>query len=391
MAKNRSGVGGGFRGGNSEVGRKVGRFCDYLSHRLRAASINSRRNAVGKSSSRRAFSSSPVRFVFVLAAVPVLLLFAGLLLYAHLGDGSPEALEHLKQSSSVTAHLRYLLLQHQATVEFISAAVVLIQLMAIAGAVANWPTVLFAYVVITGLLGTVVGVVGIFGVVFSVLFHGGGSRGGRPNGPPDHSTLFTVLLVVAFILLFYLLTVLGLKLMAYMRRRRDRCCLEDEDYEGRRTKRQYRHSPAARRNGGHKRSTYKSIDAISSPFNSGGGHHEGEVEVDMGGGNGGDNDDDDDDEGDVFDEEDEDGNGDEEMEVQGGGGGGGDNSELSHVYVDSGVPSLSTLLPPPPSKKSQKAVHHHQQGNTSSSSSKQQQQQQQKRASSAASSFAFSI
>ncbi|KAH9397429.1 hypothetical protein TYRP_003745 [Tyrophagus putrescentiae] len=363
MAKNRSGVGGGFRGGNSEVGRKVGRFCDYLSHRLRAASINSRRNAVGKSSSRRAFSSSPVRFVFVLAAVPVLLLFAGLLLYAHLGDGSPEALEHLKQSSSVTAHLRYLLLQHQATVEFISAAVVLIQLMAIAGAVANWPTVLFAYVVITGLLGTVVGVVGIFGVVFSVLFHGGGSRGGRPN---------------------------GLKLMAYMRRRRDRCCLEDEDYEGRRTKRQYRHSPAARRNGGHKRSTYKSIDAISSPFNSGGGHHEGEVEVDMGGGNGGDNDDDDDDEGDVFDEEDEDGNGDEEMEVQGGGGGG-DNSELSHVYVDSGVPSLSTLLPPPPSKKSQKAVHHHQQGNTSSSSSQQQQQQQQKRASSAASSFAFSI
>ena len=382
MAKNRSGVGGGFRGGNSEVGRKVGRFCDYLSHRLRAASINSRRNAVGKSSSRRAFSSSPVRFVFVLAAVPVLLLFAGLLLYAHLGDGSPEALEHLKQSASVTAHLRYLLLQHQATVEFISAAVVLIQLMAIAGAVANWPTVLFAYVVITGLLGTVVGVVGIFGVVFSVLFYGGGSRGGRPNGPPDHSTLFTVLLVVAFILLFYLLTVLGLKLMAYMRRRRDRC-LEDEDYEGRRTKRQYRHSPVARRNGGHKRSTYKSIDAISSPFNSGGGgHHEGEVEVDMGGGNGDDNDDDDDNEGDVFDEEEEDVE--EEMEVQG------DSSELSHVYVDSGVPSLSTLLPPPPpSKKSQKAVHHHhnQQGNTSSSSS---QQQQQKRASSA-SSFAFSI
>lgn len=380
MAKNRSG--GGLRGGNSEVGRKVGRFCDYLSHRLRAASINSRRS-VGESS-RRAFSSSPVRFVFVLAAVPVLLLFAGLLLYAHLGDGSPEALEHLKQSASVTAHLRYLLLQHQATVEFISAAVVLIQLMAIAGAVANWPTVLFAYVVITGLLGTVVGVVGIFGVVFSVLFHGGGSGNKSRGGPPDHSTLFTVLLVVAFILLFYLLTVLGLKLMAYMRRRRDRC-LEDEDYEGRRSKRQYRHSPVARRNGGHKRSTYKSIDAISSPFNSG-GHHEGEVEVDMGGN--GDNDEDDD-EGDVFDEEEEDVE--EEMEVQCGGG---DSSELRHVYVDSGVPSLSTLLPPPPpppsSKKSQKAVHHHhnQQGNNTSSSSSQ--QQQQKRASSASSSFAFS-
>lgn len=259
-------------------------------------------------------------------------------------------------------------------VVFVSAAVVVLQLLAITGALFNWPTVLFAYVVITGLLGTCVGVVGIFGLVFSVLFGGAkGGGGGGGKSPNDHSRLFTILLVVAFILLFYLLTILGLKLMAYMRRRRgggggggggNRGGFENEGYgsgSGRGlSKRPYRHSPVARRA---KRASYKSIDAISSPFTNNGSH---QVGVDMGGG--GDDDGELDDEYNVdYEEEDEDGD---------------DNvsQELSQVYVDSGVPSLSTLLPPSPPSKSGGG------GKGGGSSSERSQ-----RPSSSAASFAFSI
>lgn len=114
-------------------------------------------------------------------------------------------------------------------------------------------------------------------------------------------------------------------------------------------KRPYRHSPVARR----AKKSYKSIDAISSPFN--GGH---QVEVDMGG-----EDEDDGDEYNLDYEEDEDGEG--------------GNQELTHVYVDSGVPFLSTLLPPPPSK--------------SAGGSKSNKSFSSNRPSSSAASFAFSI
>lgn len=55
-----------------------------------------------------------MRFIFVLAALPVLLLFLGLLCYAHWGDTSEAHLAHLASNTAdLPSHLRYLLLAHQ--------------------------------------------------------------------------------------------------------------------------------------------------------------------------------------------------------------------------------------------------------------------------------------
>lgn len=247
------------------ISRTFGRFMESLGRRFR------RHHPVsGEHTGETRPLSSPVRFVFLLVALPVLVLFFLLLVYALVAEGDPE---RLKYAPDVTSRLKYLLLQYQTGVIFISSCVVAIQCMAVFGALCNWTTMLFAYVVITGLLGTAVGVIGIFGIVLSCILM-------SHTSASDHSILITALMVIVFILTFYLLTILGLKLMAYIRRHAATTGRYDAEAGGpRRSKRPYRSSPAAVRRG-QKRMSYKSIDAITSPFNGGVGLDDDEEDED---------------------------------------------------------------------------------------------------------------
>ena len=152
--------------------------------------------------------SRRIRLMFIGVAFPFLTLATICLIIT--------LIEHnVDQSAPVTltvyVKFRQFLYQHRPIVIFLSVTFALMQLIAIAAALFNWSVILFAYVVITGIFGTIVGIVGIFGILFSCLFM-------KHQTQNDHSIAITITVLIVFLVIFYLFTILGIKLMEHLRR-----------------------------------------------------------------------------------------------------------------------------------------------------------------------------
>lgn len=190
------------------------------------------------SSNANQLLSRRIRFTFIGVAFPFLSL-AALCLIIVLIDGHLVA-DGLLDRQTMFGQFRLLLLNHRSIVIFLSVTFALLQTLAIAAALFNWSMILFAYVVIVGILGTIVGIVGLFGILFSCLFM-------NHHSTADHSIAITITVLILFIVIFYLLTILGIKLIERLRKKS--VALKKK-------------SPV------NVHSTYKSIDTICTPFDS---------------------------------------------------------------------------------------------------------------------------
>lgn len=153
-------------------------------------------------------SAARIRMAFIAVAFPLFAIasFFFVLVLAH-----PDAIvtERARHSVNLVERFRSVILDHRSISLFLSATFAGLQLLAIIAAIQSWESILFAYVVITGILGMIVGIVGTSGLILSYLFmpHSSGLV-----------TLITIILVFTFLTVFYLLTVLGLKVMSHLRR-----------------------------------------------------------------------------------------------------------------------------------------------------------------------------
>jgi len=204
--------------------------------------------------SQRRDIPSRVRFIFIVVAFPVVIMSLLLMMFALMVEGD-ENIGHRGPPQTTKEKIKLVVHEYNSFFLFVSASSAAINAIAICAAIFNWSTILFAYVVITGLCGTMVGVVGICGIIITCVLM-------SHKSASDHSIAITALMVLAFVLIFYVLTIIGLKVMNHVRRR----SAQTPDVERRQT-RQFRSSPPVSRRT--KRSSYKSIDSITSPLNGG--------------------------------------------------------------------------------------------------------------------------
>lgn len=184
-----------------------------------------RKNSYSKSSPSSTMAKMPklpdlsprLRLIFIIVAFIFLAIAAFILMLVILTTHNDE-LGHADQptqdvSSQWLWRLKSMLNNHRTIVIFLSATFALFQLMAIGAAIFNWSIVLFSYVIITGIFGTIIGVVGIVGIIFTCILM-------RHDNHHDHTITITIGIVISFVFIFYLMTILGLRLMEYFRRRK---------------------------------------------------------------------------------------------------------------------------------------------------------------------------
>ena len=192
-----------------------------------------------------------IRLLFILSTSPVVF---GSLVLMFISMSEPPN-DQTNGPQSIWHEFNRLIHKYQSTVIFVSTCSFFINGIAIGAALFNWTTILFAYVVITGIVGTIIGVAAILGLIISCIMM-------SHNSETDHSIAITAIAIIILILIFYLLTILGLKLMSHLRRRSEMTNFNDDDDERKRY--QYNNgSPVNRRS---KTRSYKSIDSISSPL-----------------------------------------------------------------------------------------------------------------------------
>ena len=183
-----------------------------------------RKNSYSETSSTKSMAKLPdlsprLRLIFIIVAFIFLAIAAFILILVILttNGNELEPNDNHGGSSSTLAKLLFRLKQiinnNRTIVIFLSTTFALFQLMAIGAAIFNWSIVLFSYVIITGIFGTIIGIVGIVGIIFTCLLM-------RHDNHHDHTITITIAIVISFVFIFYLMTILGLRLMDYFRRRK---------------------------------------------------------------------------------------------------------------------------------------------------------------------------
>lgn len=219
--------------------RRIGEYIHKKIHREPFQQEHENCNA------RRREFSSRIRLLFLVVAFPIVIISLMLTMLALMQNGP-----HPSKSDSVMEKFKHFVKDNNSFVLFVAACSAMINTTAIFGAIFNWPTVLFVYVVITGIVGTIVGIVGLFGIVVTCLFINHANKS-------DHTIAITSLIVIIFVLIFYVLTIIGLKLMTIVRR-----STHDSDSK------RYQVFKDSSINRQIKRPSYKSIDTITSLFTS---------------------------------------------------------------------------------------------------------------------------
>lgn len=173
-----------------------------------------RKNSYSKSSPSSTMAKMPklpdlsprLRLIFIIVAFIFLAIAAFILmlviLTTHNDELGPADQPTQDVSSQWLWRLKSMLNNHRTIVIFLSATFALFQLMAIGAAIFNWSIVLFSYVIITGIFGTIIGVVGIVGIIFTCILM-------RHDNHHDHTITITIGIVISFVFIFYLMTILG--------------------------------------------------------------------------------------------------------------------------------------------------------------------------------------